>query len=167
MIVVDKNLWHDSCFWGWFSRFFIPVDRGSDKLQISVIRQIKTALETGKGVLIFLEGGRTCRAKEGEKLQQSAKGKKMRFLHSTAEGIARITGAPVIPLWIQGTDDMLPNSEDPKVYLTKLLPWKRIQVVVGEPLFYQKLKAEGKLGSSGMFTQILSAELLALADEIP
>ena len=70
------------------------------------------------------------------------------------------TQATVLPVWVEGTEDVLPNSPDPdKLYYTFPRIWKKMIIKIGEPLKFDPSNKKEEI------TQKLVISLLKLADE--
>ena len=117
---------------------------------------MKKALNSGKIVVLFPEGGRTFK---GEDFLYSQKGKKIRILKDGIGWLVLKTGALVVPVWVEGTDKVLPNSLDKLFVFPR--PWKKIIIKIGEPLRFQGSSASKR----EQVNQIITNKLLELADE--
>ncbi|MGC5169405.1 lysophospholipid acyltransferase family protein [Micromonospora sp. DT81.3] len=106
---------------GWFSRTFftsigaIAVHRGAGKAALDALGQQRTLLESGSAVALYPEGTRSLDGR----------------LYKGRTGVAFLalqTGAPVVPVGLIGTDDVMPvGAKMPSIN-------KRITVRFGEPL---------------------------------
>jgi 1-acyl-sn-glycerol-3-phosphate acyltransferase len=88
------------------------IGRGSD--MGDGVPRIAELLRAGFHVILFPEGTRTRSGELG------------RFRHGVAH-LARLTGAPVLPVWIEGTERVMPVGR----------PWLRsgtVRAIAGEPL---------------------------------
>jgi len=151
--VPDRQNFFDYGFWRLFQGINVPVDRnGRPQDRIGSISALKSILEGGGRVLIFPEGGRTFKAIQKGKLS-SAKGKEIGKLKHGAAWLAVNTGARVLPIWIEGTDKVLPNNRFP---LPRL--WHRITIKIGKPFLVSGSEREEA-------TTEIAQVLLALADE--
>jgi 1-acyl-sn-glycerol-3-phosphate acyltransferase len=149
----DRQNFFEYGFWRLFQDINIPVDRsGRPQDRISSISAIKKILEDGGRILIFPEGGRTFKAvKKGS--HKSAGGKEIGKLKNGAAWLAINTGARVLPIWIEGTDKVLPNNRFP---LPRL--WHPITIKIGQPFL---VSGDGREEA----TSQIALALLALADE--
>jgi 1-acyl-sn-glycerol-3-phosphate acyltransferase len=149
----DRNNFFDNGFWRLFQGINVPIDRsGKPQARISSISTLKSILENGGRVLIFPEGGRSFKVVKKGSLK-SAGGKEIGKLKNGAAWLAINTGARVLPVWIEGTDKVLPNNKLP---LPKL--WHVITIKIGEPFAVNGTDREPA-------TQEIANALLALADE--
>jgi 1-acyl-sn-glycerol-3-phosphate acyltransferase len=124
----DRQNFFDYGFWRLFQGINVPVDRnGRPQDRISSISAIKSILEGGGRVLIFPEGGRTYKAVKNGRCA-SASGKEIGKLKHGAAWLAVNTGARVLPIWVEGTDKVLPNDSLPVPRL-----WHRITIKIGQP----------------------------------
>ncbi len=131
----------------------IWVPRGDTNGCIKAFRQMVTLLKNGNCIILFPEGGRTFL---GEEFHYSAKGKRIRACKEGVEKLIQITGATVVPIWIEGADKVLPNdgSRMPRI-------WERMTIVIGEPIEFEDPRS---LDSQIIQQRIIDA-LLNLADE--
>ncbi|MFA5308229.1 MAG: lysophospholipid acyltransferase family protein [Dehalococcoidales bacterium] len=151
--VPDRQNFFDYGFWRLFQGINVPVDRnGRPQDRISSISALKSILEDGGRVLIFPEGGRTFKTVQKGRLK-SAGGREIGNLKHGAAWLAINTGARVLPIWIEGTDKVLPNNRFP---LPRL--WHRITIKIGEPFLVSESGREEA-------TSEITRALLALADE--
>lgn len=159
LIVADQNNFYNSWYWFWLRLFLIPVERGNWHSEAAAVRQIKSALEKGRAVIMCPEGGRTCR---GDKfLPNESSPKKIRILKGGVGLLVRRTKATVVPVWIEGTEKFWPNSKDRKTLYTELrLPrGETMTVNIGEPLHFSTDTCREEV------VQIIAGALLSLADE--
>lgn len=151
--VPDKNNFYDPPFMGVFKGINVPVDRnGGAHGRIGTVLALKKTLETGGRVLIFPEGTRTFKAVKKSEVR-SASGKQMGKLKDGASWLALKTGAKVLPIWVEGTDKVLPNNKFPFPRL-----WHRMTIEIGTPFM-----AEGATREE--VTLQITQALLGLADE--
>jgi len=156
LIVADRLLFYDS-WWFWpFRLVMVPVDRSDGRKKAAALLRIKKAVDLGRPIIIFPEGGRTFKGKEGEFLY-SKKGARIRFLQEGIGLLVRKTGATVIPVGIDGSDRVVPNSE--KKLLTRFIFWKRIVISVGKPMKFSTDTPREQV------TQEIASAILALVDE--
>ena len=156
LIVADRLKFYDS-WWFWpFRSVMVPVDRDSDRKKAAALLRIKKAVDLGKPIIIFPEGGRTFKGKDGEFLY-SKKGNRIRILQGGIGLLVRKTGATIIPIGIDGSDKVVPNSR--KRLFTRFIPWKRITIVVGEPIRFTPDTPREQV------TQVIGVKILELIDE--
>lgn len=156
LIVADKLMFYES-WWFWpFRLVMVPVDRSDGRKKAAAFLRIRRAVELGRPIIIFPEGGRTFRGKEGEFLF-SEKGAKIRFLQEGIGLLVRKTGATVIPIGIDGSDRVVPNSK--KKLFTRFVFWKRIIISVGEPMQFNVESPRERV------TQEIASAILKLIDE--
>ena len=151
--VPDKNNFYDPPFMGVLKGINVPVDRnGGAHGRIGTVLALKKTLETGGRILIFPEGTRTFKAVKKSEVR-SASGKQMGKLKDGASWLALKTGAKVLPIWVEGTDKVLPNNKFPFPRL-----WHRMTIKIGTPFV-----AEGATREE--VTLQITRSLLGLADE--
>ena len=156
LIVADRLNFYDS-WWFWpFRSVMVPVDRDGDRKKAAALLRIKMAVECGRPIIIFPEGGRTFKGKDGEFLY-SQKGAKIRFLQGGIGLLVRKTEATVIPIGIHGSDKVVPNSR--KRLFTRFVFWKKITIVVGKPLKFDPKTPREQV------TQEIASQLLNQIDE--
>jgi len=151
--VPDRNNFYDPPYWRVFQGINIPVDRnGGAHRRISTAMALKKILESGGRVLIFPEGSRTFKAIQKAGIA-SGNGKKLGKLKHGAAWLAIKTNARILPIWVEGTDKVLPNNKFPFPRL-----WHRIILKIGTPFL---VKGTTREEASSEITRAL----LALADE--
>lgn len=156
LIVADRLNFYDR-WWFWPLRsVMVPVDRDSDRKKAAALLRIKKAIECGRPLIIFPEGGRTFKGKDGEFLYSQG-GAKIRFLQGGIGLLVRKTEATVIPIGIHGSDKVVPNSR--KRLFTKFRFWKSTTIVVGEPMRFDPKTPREQV------TQEIASKILQLVDE--
>jgi 1-acyl-sn-glycerol-3-phosphate acyltransferase len=155
----DKSNFYDRWYWFWARPRTIPVDRGEERKEARSVIQMKNVLNSGGIIILFAEGGRTC---FGEKFQFSPGGKKIRVLKNGVGWLALKTGATVLPVWVEGTDKVLPNSPDRRKLFCFPRFGGRITIKIGNPLRFQK---GSQYLDKEQITSIIKNALLELADE--
>lgn len=153
----DRKNYYDRWYWAWARSRLVPVnrqDKGAESRSLSRIRRI---LDDKGIVIIFAEGGRTFK---GEKFLYSRTGKRMRELKNGVGLLVARTGAMVLPVWVEGTDEMLPNHPD-KLF-TGLRLNKKATIKIGRLM---RLRRTRRLGYSKEITPKIAQALLELADE--
>jgi 1-acyl-sn-glycerol-3-phosphate acyltransferase len=151
--VPDRDNFYDAPYWGLFRAINVPINRNGDaRGRISTISALRKALENGGRVLLFPEGTRTYKAmrKSGT---TTASGKKLGELKDGAAWLAMKTNASVLPIWVEGTDKVLPNDRLPFPRL-----WHRTTIKIGTPFFVTR-------GKRREATVEIAQHLLDLAEE--
>ena len=151
-----KNFYNPWYFF-WIRPFSIPIDRNREGGSVSPLRRMQRFLENGKRIILFPEGGRT-NSKEGVKFLYSKKGKRIRELTQGVGWLAVNTGVPVIPVWIEGTDEFLPNTPNIRFVFPRF--WKKILIKIRNPLSFDRTTKEAEEA-----TEKIEEALLFLADE--
>ncbi len=130
--VPDKNNFYDPPYMTLFQGINVPVDRnGTEQGRISAVLALKKILEKGGRVLIFPEGTRTFKAIEKSSVR-SRNGNELGKLKDGAGWLALKTNARILPIWVTGTDKVLPNNKLPVPRL-----WHRITIKIGNPFLIQ------------------------------
>jgi len=151
--VPDKNNFYDPPYMRVFQGINVPVDRnGRAQGRIGTVLVLKKILENGGRVLIFPEGGRTFKVIEKARVR-SANGNELRKLKDGAAWLALKTNARILPIWVEGTDKVLPNNKFPFPRL-----WHKIMIKIGNPFF---VRGETRKEATSEITQAL----LGLAQE--
>ena len=103
-------------------------------------------------MLIFPEGSRTFKAIKNSGVT-TVNGNRLGELKDGAAWLALKTDARILPIWVEGTDKVLPNNKFP---LPRL--WRRVIIKIGAPFSVQGLtRQEASLE--------IARVLLKLADE--
>lgn len=149
-------------FWWWWMRprvVFIP--RGDVRAQMRSLRRLRRILEDGGIVVMFPEGGRTSSAGGNGTVLQSTNGKRLRELKQGLAYLAQTTQALVVPVWVDGTDAVLPNDPDRKVLYHRVPKFLGHTVVirVGSGLRFSRRDRKEEITSD------VATSLLRLADE--
>ena len=152
--VADKSNYYDKWYWKWLRVRLIAIDRESDKESRAGFRKLKEILKSGANCVLFPEGGRTC---SGNDFVYSPKGKRIRVLKRGVSLLIIQTNPLVVPVWIKGTDKVLPNKKG-KLYGYFPRFWRVSTIKIGEPI---RIDSKDKNGVTG----ILMSALLKLADE--
>ena len=105
----------------------IPVQRGTPAAQDALAAAVE-AVRAGRAVVVYLEG--TITADPDLWPMRGRTG---------AARIALQTGAPVVPIGQWGAQDIMYGKE---IHLPKLLPRKTLQVVTGDPVPLDDLRAQ-------------------------
>jgi len=151
--VPDKDNFYDPSHLRLFRVINVPVDRkGGMQSRTITVLGIKRVLENGGRVLIFPEGTRTFKAVDKSKIS-SAKGKKLGRLKDGAGWLALKTGAKILPIWVDGTDKVLPNNKWPFPRV-----WHQITIKIGNVFSVHEYTRQEA-------TTRITQSLLELADE--
>lgn len=151
--IPDKKNFYDPPYLRIFQGINVPVDRQRGAQGgISTILALRRILENGGRVLIFPEGTRTFKTTKELRIR-SKSGKELGKLKDGAAWLALKTGARILPIWVEGTDKVLPNN---KFLFPRL--WYRITIKVGYPFL-----AQGKTRQE--VTSEISRVLLLLSEE--
>jgi 1-acyl-sn-glycerol-3-phosphate acyltransferase len=149
----DKNNFYDPLYMRLFQGINVPVDRSRGAQgRIGTVRALKKVLENGGRVLIFPEGTRTFKAIQKCEVK-SANGSKLGKLKDGAAWLALKTNAWILPIWVEGTEKVLPNN---KFHIPRL--WHRTTIRIGLPFLVQ-----GNTRKEA--TSEIAQALLELADE--
>ena len=153
--VPDKDNFYDPPYMKVFQGINVPVDRnGEVRGRIGTLLRLKKILENGGRILIFPEGSRTFKAiRKGE--LKTANGNRLGKLRDGAGWLALKTGARVLPIWVEGTDKVLPNNSLPFPRL-----WDRVTIKIGAPF-----NVKGSTRAEA--TSEIADALVGLADESP
>lgn len=170
----DKGNYYDKWYWGIFKSRFIPVPRGNRRDEVKTYYLMKGVLESDENLVLFGEGGRTYK---GSEFIYSPSGKyKIRPLKSVIAKLACQTGATICPVWIDGTDQVLPNREFLKPYWwQKILPkkgifvprlWKKCNINIGDPITVPLCSSKKEEKEAvDQLTEEITKKLLKLAEE--
>jgi 1-acyl-sn-glycerol-3-phosphate acyltransferase len=155
----EKN--YRNWFWrSWAKKAIIWIKRGSSSSMRNALRETKELLVERKGLLmIHPEGGRTEGGKTSPKMGwlKSKTGRKIRPLGNGIGWIAENTGAPVLLIWIDGSQRIMPNRTN-KFYSFPRL-WRKMRIEVGSTFTFDGDPAN-------LITTKISLALLDLADEL-
>jgi len=152
----EKN--YNNIWWQWARARIIWVDRESSEKARQTFTKVKNIVNSGGIVILFPEGGRTFKRKK----LYSQKGKAVAILQEGIGLLIRKTQAPVLFIWVEGSEDFFPNTLwiDKK---TSKFPfprfWKKITIKIGGIVFLDNK------GSKERLTQEVAIRLLELADE--
>ena len=150
---VPLRSFYDPLYLRLFRGMNVPIDKeGSAHGRIRTVSALKKILANGGRVLVFPEGTRTFRSTEGTRLR-TENGNQLGELKDGAAWLALRTGARVLPIWVAGTDRVLPDSRFPFPRL-----WHRITVKIVTPFLVQ-----GDTRQEA--TMDITRALLQLADE--
>lgn len=151
--VPDKNNFYDPLLIRWLNSLNVPADRnGNMQSRIGTVNALVSILENRGRVLIFPEGTRTFKSREQHRLK-SAYGKELGKLKDGAGWLALKTNARILPIWVEGTDNVLPNNKFPFPRL-----WHKVTINIGSPFHVTGQTREEA-------TREITTALLELADE--
>jgi len=133
---------------GWSAKLFtalgaFPVDR--DNPDRAALRQAMAAVDGGEPLVIFPEGTRRT-------------GPTIHELHDGAAYIAARAGVPIVPVGVGGSEEILSRDR-------KLPKFKKVVVVVGEPITPPPRGAAVKRSDVNDLTAVLEKRLQELFDE--
>lgn len=158
----DKKNYSDKWYWWWLRFYAITIDRKDRRQGIKVFLKMKKVLNSGGILILFPERGRTETAPaRGQKFFYNQSGdKKIATLEGGIGLLILKTNTLVLPIWVDGAEDVLPNSPDRnKLYHTFPRIWKQMTIKIGRPLcFLKELNPE-------VIVQEVATMLLQLADE--
>ncbi len=129
--------------WFYFLRpFCIPVERGSRRKELRTLEKLRRIINQGRALILFPEGGRTFKRKEfrisetGEKLGKFLGGLRRLFLN---------TDCRILPIWVRGTDKILPNKLEFSEHKPFFRLWKKAEIVIGEVIESKTLPQDKRL----------------------
>lgn len=155
----DSYNFYKRWYWAWARPVSIPIERGNKTAELRSLYQMKKVLDKKRIVVLFAEGGRTFKGKDGDFLY-STKGKKIRKLKDGIGWLVVKTGARVLPVWVEGTDQVLPNH--PTKLFCGINPRARVTIKIGNLM---RFRPRLRIGSGEKITQKIQEALLNLADE--
>lgn len=151
----DKKNYYDPWYWFWIRPVSIPIDRTDRRGELKTLFRMKDILKSGGVLILFPEGGRTFNGKE---FLYSERRNRIRILKEGIGWLVMKTEPLVVPIWIEGADEILPNQAN-KLYYTLPRFWRRMTIKIGKPLRF------GNPSRKEEVTQKLAIALLKLADE--
>lgn len=146
-------------FWElWAKRAIIWIKRGGASSTAEALREAKALLEGGGILIVHPEGGRTQGGKTSPRMGwvESRSGKKIRPLGNGIGWLVEKTGSPVLLVWIEGSQKVMPNRPN-KLYSFPRL-WRRMEIKIGGIFVFNEDPAN-------LITAKIGLALLALADE--
>lgn len=154
----DKKNFYDKRWFIFFRPICIPISREEGSNEAAALKKIVKSLQEGRIVIIFAEGGRTYRGQEFRKSQ--IKKKTIRPFQSGVGLIARLSKAPIVPVWTEGGQNIIPNKSCESVKMQPFCPriWNKMAINAGSPL-----QIPEKMTSRDI-TLWLEEKLLDLAD---
>jgi 1-acyl-sn-glycerol-3-phosphate acyltransferase len=151
----EKN--YNNIWWRWAKARIIWVDRENSEKTRRTFTKVKNVVDSGGIVILFPEGGRTFKRKK----LYSQKGKMVAILQEGIGLLIRKTNAPILFIWVEGSDNFFPNTLWVNGQTSKFpFPrfWKKITIKIGNTIHFDKKSKEE-------ITQEVAAKLLELADE--
>ena len=142
-------------WWAWLRPRAIFVRRGESRAQFQALVRAKGVLQTGGDLIVFPEGGRTC---SGNCHLTSEQGKRLRPLKEGVSWLAKETGVPVVPVWVEGTDAVLPNKAGRLYHCLPSFWGKKITIIFGPPIHFDCQLSRQHI------TRLIEEHLLVLAD---
>jgi 1-acyl-sn-glycerol-3-phosphate acyltransferase len=116
-------------YWSLFRQRMILVPRGDRRGELRALARMKRELNRQAILILFPEGGRT--STERNRLTTRS-GKELRPLKTGIGELVLKTGSIVIPVWVDGTDKVLPNGA--AWWYPRL--WRKVQINIGQPLSF-------------------------------
>jgi len=155
----DRSNFYDRWYWFWARPRTVPVERGNEGKEARSVVQMKNILDSNGIIILFAEGGRTC---FGKTFQYSAAGKRIRELKNGVGWLILKTGAIIVPVWVEDTEKILPNSPDRKKLFSFPRLGRTITIKIGETI---RFAVESPYLDKDQVTNIIAGKLLELADE--
>lgn len=153
----DKKNFYDKWYWAWIRPISIAINRASGTEERRALRQMQDTLNQGGVIIIFAEGGRTFK---GDTFLYSESGRRIRKFTRGVGLLVNHTRAHVLPIWVDGTDDVLPNH--PTKLFAGINFRKRVTIKVGRTM---RFDFGQHLAKADEITQKIEQAVLALADE--
>lgn len=147
-----------SWWWAWLRPRAVFVERGKRRAEMRALRRLAAVLRTGGSVIIFPEGGRTC---SGTNQVFSPRGKELRQIKPGLSWLVKKTGVAVLPVWVEGTDQVLPNKTGRLYHCLPRWRGKQVTIRIGLPIHFDPACRRQFVSS------FLESALLALADQDP
>ena len=154
----DKKNFYDKRWFVFFRPICIPISREEGSNEAATLKKIVKSLQEGRIVILFAEGGRTYRGQEFRKSQ--IKKKKIRPFQNGVGLIARLSKAPIVLVWTEGGQNIIPNKSCESVKIQPFCPriWNKMTIDASVPL-----QIPEKMMSRDI-TLWLEEKLLGLAD---
>ncbi|MCX6795315.1 MAG: lysophospholipid acyltransferase family protein [Candidatus Falkowbacteria bacterium] len=145
-----NNIW-----WTIFKERFVFFPRGDSKGCLAAFDELVRLLKKGRALIIHPEGGRTSTGRPEEMLY-SKNGHPLRRLKPRVVRLAFQTGATIVPVYVKGTDKVLPRD--------KIIPrfWRKFQIRIGEGFTVDGPETKENVEK---WNNILAEKILALADK--
>lgn len=135
LIVADRLNFYDKWWFMPFRPVMVPVDRQDKRKQAIAFLKIRKAIDQGRIIIIFPEGGRTFKGESGwlycEK-GNNTNGGRIRPLKGGVGLLVQKTEATIMPVAIVGSHKVVPNSK--KRLWTRFNFWESLIINVGEPI---------------------------------
>lgn len=160
LLVVDESNFYNSWYFFLLRDCMISTKRGDSESEAAAFRQMAEAIKNGRVVIIFAEGGRTFKGKDGE-LRFSDKGNKIRRFKHGVGLLVKMTGALVLPIWIKGTDDFFLNSNE-RLFSFAIRTAATFSLKIGHLINF---KEKSKKEKARQITERIEGAMLQLADE--
>jgi len=157
--VPDRRNYYDKWYWFFARPRLIPVERGNNRAGMKVLFRIKEVLDKKGIVIIFPEAGRTFKGDPSE-IRKSRGGKKIRNFRAGVGWLVTKTKATVLPVWVEGTERMLPNRTDRLFSHPRLS--EKAAIKIGNPIRFNA--NDGPVKAKKITEAVLNI-LLQLADE--
>jgi len=151
----DKKKYYDRWYWFWLRPRAIPIDRNDTRGGIKAFFLMKKVLNAGGILILFPEGGRTYK---GKKFFRSQSGRRIRFFQDGVGQLVLRTNCRVLPLWVEGTDKVIPNSND-RFYVLPRFWDSEITIRIGKTMSFDGVSDRKEI------VQKIMMALLELADE--
>lgn len=153
----DRKNFYDRWYFFWLRARSVPIDRTAKRTRLrETLLRMKRILDRRENLILFPEGGRTFK---GECFLYSRTGKRrIRALKKGIGWLVAQTNALVVPIWLEGTERVLPNRLDKLFVLPRFGPG--IKIKIGRPLRFENSQGKGK-----EITASIAKALLELADE--
>jgi len=158
--VPDRHNYYDKWYWFFARPRLLPVERGNNRAGMKVLLRIKEVLDKKGIIIIFPEAGRTFKGNPSDMLE-SRRGKKLRRFKPGVGWLVIKTRATILPVWVEGTDKMLPNRAG-RLFSHPRFSEKAI-IKIGNPV---RFKTNGnRVVKAGKIADAIANILLQLADE--
>lgn len=153
----DRKNYYDRWYWFGARSRLIPIDRKNRGRGGRTLLRMKKVLDDRGIIIFFAEEGRTFK---GQEFLYSKKGKRIRRITRAVAWLALKTGASILPVWVEGTERILPNH--PQKLFVALRLGETATIKIGHLLGFRPTQ---RVGDAEKITQIISNALLNLADE--
>ncbi len=158
----DKENFYDKWCWAWIRARSIPIPRNDMFGSSRTLVLMKKILDSEEGIIIYFpEGGRTFK---GTEFSFSKKGRRIKKLKNGIGWLALRTQALILPVWVEGTEYVLPNTiwrDDDVNYFPFPRLGENIVIKIGDPFIINGKNVLTKEKATDIITEVL----LELADE--
>ncbi len=154
----DKGNYWNKWYWRFGRLRFIPVPRGNRRGELEAMKRMMRVLRNNNTIILFPEGGRTHWGQEFVRSEIS--GKEIRELKSGIGHLVFRTKCLVVPVWVEGTEKVLPNNG---AWFPRF--WRKCEIKIGVPLRWEKTFQLDKRQAVEKITDDIAQALIALADE--